>query len=409
MPQRTPAPRAVVIALATWILFGVAVLTIPARPLLAQGQQHGNVHSDTTHSDTTQTDTTATSSTGGGTMQPMCAQGCGGGGGGGAHAALLISPDGSTTPSRTGRTGGYTASFDAWNAGTASATYFFSCSDHGSVSCTSLNRTSANLAANAHVTVTATYSVGSAGTGVLAVVGGSETSGAQGDSGYVQVPVTTPVWEVTIIPSQTTTGTRMGGHGGYSDVFKVKNTGQNGGTVTFGCSSVTPVICHGVSLSSTTLAAGDSIDITVSDSIGAVSTTATGAVKLTATISTFSATGTTTVPAAHYEVAISPIDDTVETGAGVSDTASFLVRNLGAVSVWTTFPTCSATGVVACGTLPGGRTILAGDSAVVDLPFQATGEGTGSLSLSARENESYDTATAAVHAVTYAVAVTPGF
>ncbi|MGE3527269.1 MAG: hypothetical protein AB7I33_15220 [Gemmatimonadales bacterium] len=98
---------------------------------------------------------------------------------------VSVTPDNITTTTRTTNTGGYQQSFLVRNLGTNADQYFIECQGHTNVTCTNVTPSSVSLASGAQTSVTATYSVGSVGTGRLVV----QAVGEAEDTGYVNVPV----------------------------------------------------------------------------------------------------------------------------------------------------------------------------------------------------------------------------
>jgi RHS repeat-associated protein len=102
---------------------------------------------------------------------------------------VSVTPQGSTTANRTTHTTGYTQSFRVQNEGSASQTFTFTCGGASGVACTSVSQSSATLAGNTFINVTATYSTANEGTGQLYF----RATGPQStDQGYVWVPILLP-------------------------------------------------------------------------------------------------------------------------------------------------------------------------------------------------------------------------
>ena len=100
----------------------------------------------------------------------------------------VVTPQGTTTPTRSANTNGYTATFTVKNAGYYTDTWNTSaCTGYVNVTCTGTNPSSVTLAAGASQTVTASYNVKGPGTGRLAL---SAVSAHSNGGGWYAVPVT---------------------------------------------------------------------------------------------------------------------------------------------------------------------------------------------------------------------------
>jgi len=100
----------------------------------------------------------------------------------------VVTPQGTTTPSRSANTNGYTATFTVKNVGYYTDTLNTSaCTGYVNVTCTGTNPSSVTLAAGASQTVTASYNVQGSGTGRLAL---SAVSAHSSGGGWYAVPVT---------------------------------------------------------------------------------------------------------------------------------------------------------------------------------------------------------------------------
>ena len=102
---------------------------------------------------------------------------------------VAVTPDGTSTPNRTIHTPGFTQVFKVLNEGTSSQTFTFTCVGASNVTCTNLSTTSATIAGNAFLNVTATYATLNEGTGSLTF---TATGPQSTDQGSVIVPVVLP-------------------------------------------------------------------------------------------------------------------------------------------------------------------------------------------------------------------------
>ena len=158
------------------------------------------------------------------------------------YYGVSVTPDG-TQVSWPSNTSGHTAQFTVTNAGNTSNTFNLSCTTSGSVSCTGLSASSVTYGAGVSGTVTATYSVGDPGSGVLILtaVGGG---GAQ-DNGSYNVTVTAPpppAPAVSVTPDGVTAPNRPANTAGYSQTFTITNTGNVQTTYTLSCGGASNVI-----------------------------------------------------------------------------------------------------------------------------------------------------------------------
>jgi len=164
--------------------------------------------------------------------------------------AVSVTPDGGTA-TWTSNTGGHQSTFTVTNTGTCQDTYSFNPATTGPITGVTLDKTSYTLSPGAHITVTATYSVGAPGSGVLTLAADGNSS----DQGYFNVTVQA-AYQVTVTPKGTTTPTRPATTGGYSAVFTVQNTGQNSDTYAISCGSTGSVTCTRTSATSLPLGSG---------------------------------------------------------------------------------------------------------------------------------------------------------
>ena len=117
----------------------------------------------------------------------------------GVLPVIAVTPDGTATPTQAANTTDLRAVFTVRNIGSSSATYTLSCAGLTNVTCTGLSKSSMTLGVGISDTVTATYSVGSPGTGTLSL---TAVSGPASDNGSYTVPVSaSPV--VSLAPNNT--------------------------------------------------------------------------------------------------------------------------------------------------------------------------------------------------------------
>jgi len=181
--------------------------------------------------------------------------------------AIVVTPQGSSTPTRAANTSGYSQVFTITLTGELGDTYSISCVGAGGVTCTGTSVGSVTLTDQTGDTaqVAATYSVGAAGTGTLTLSAtGSQTSG----SGYVSVPI--QLHAVSVTPDGGSGGTRVPNTGDYTLTYVVHNTGSGSDTFGVACSSSSHVVCMAVGPVSVALAHGDSAAVTVGYSVSSV-------------------------------------------------------------------------------------------------------------------------------------------
>ena len=172
--------------------------------------------------------------------------------------AVSVSPKGTAVTLQT-NTSGHTATFTVQNTGTCPDTYAFSYTATGPISGVSLDKSSAFLAANGgQTTVTATYTVGAAGTGELDLAARGNTGGAT-DAGWYNVTAAPP--SVSVASDGSAIEAAAGAN--KSVAFTVTNTGPNSDTYTLACAVTGSGTCVSVSRSSASLNPGQSVPDTV--------------------------------------------------------------------------------------------------------------------------------------------------
>ncbi len=110
-------------------------------------------------------------------ITPQCQSGC---------VGVEVTPDGASVPQQP-NTGPFTATFSVENTGSLAATYNFSCSATGGISCGPVNPTSKNMAGFAETVVSVTYQVGATGGTLRLTATGPDT-----DQGLYNVNVWGP-------------------------------------------------------------------------------------------------------------------------------------------------------------------------------------------------------------------------
>src|SRR5437899_2118726 len=103
----------------------------------------------------------------------------------GSRAQVIVTPDGQQTATRLGHTGGYTAQFTVTSIYSAGTSYSISCVGSTGVTCNNVSPSSLSLGPYGQAYVTATYSVGTTGSGRLTV----SASGSFSDNGWYSVPI----------------------------------------------------------------------------------------------------------------------------------------------------------------------------------------------------------------------------
>jgi RHS repeat-associated protein len=296
---------------------------------------------------------------------------------------VAVTPDGSTTATRTPNTNTYTATFTVKNNGTSTVTYTLTRESSSNITTTGQTYATVTLAAGASINVDVSYNVGAAGSGYVKLW----AEGSNGiDSGTWNVPVG-PTAKVT--PDGGAAPNRVTNTNGYSQNFTVKNEGTAQTTFALTCGGSSNITCTGVTPSSVTLAAGaQNPDVIASYNVGA---TGTGTLKVTATGGIGSDTGWYSVPIISYAVAVTPDSgEALLHQPNKSGGTSFTVRNTGTQTDTFTF-SCAASGNITCDkdgfgypTITPSSAILAGGAQTsVSVGFQTAESGTGRVYLGA--------------------------
>lgn len=105
-----------------------------------------------------------------------------------AQVGVSVTPDGQMTAQRPANSGPYNADFFVKNTSGGSDVFDIACSGLVNVTCTGVSQSVVSLAAGDSALVTATYTVGGAGTGELDLTASSQFTFSW-DEGYYQVPV----------------------------------------------------------------------------------------------------------------------------------------------------------------------------------------------------------------------------
>jgi len=332
--------------------------------------------------------------------------------GGGNPPGVAVTPDGQAAPARAANRGGYTATFTVQNLGSDAAAFEIACSGAPNVSCTSVDKGSVSLVGGASTTVTATYAVGSLGTGTLTL---TASNGQVSNPGSYSIPV---AYQVAVGPDGATSAQRRTNTGSYTESFAIQNTGTLQDTYSLSCGGAAPVTCSGVSVPSVTLAPNAATTVTVTYSVGAVGT---GTLNLQAASGTAASdSGSYAVPVASWSVAVTPDGAAApqrrENTGGY--TASFTVQNTGTAQDTYTL-TCGGATNVTCGGLTIGGvaatsvTLAGGTSATVVASYGVGAPGTGTLSLTAAGTtapagaQASDAGSYSVPVASWMVAVTP--
>jgi RHS repeat-associated protein len=309
-----------------------------------------------------------------------------------------VTPNSGTTPTRQANTGGHSATFTVKNTGSAQATFSFTRSCSGGVTCGTAPG-NVTLNAGAQTTVNQSYSVGSPGTGTITLTANGTNAS---DNGSYSVPIVSYGVEVT--PNSGTTPTRQANTGGHSATFTVKNTGSAQATFSFTRSCSGGVTC-GTAPGNVTLNAGAQTTVSQSYSVGSPGT---GTITLTANGTNASDNGSYSVPIVSYGVEVTPNSGTTPTRQANTGghSATFTVKNTGSAQATFSF-TRSCSGGVTCGSAPGNVTLNAGAQTTVNQSYSVGSPGTGSITLTANGTNASDNGSYSVPIVSYGVEVTP--
>ncbi|HXG95914.1 MAG TPA: RHS repeat-associated core domain-containing protein [Gemmatimonadales bacterium] len=310
--------------------------------------------------------------------------------------SVSVSPDGAaeTQPINTSN---LTIDFNVTNTGICDDTYGIVVTRSGSVTSASPSASNLFLAAGTGGTITVTYSVGAAGSGVVKLT--ASGSFAVSDTGTLNVTVVAP--GVAVTPDGGAAPPRPANTGGYGQTFTVTNTGATALSVTFSCGG-TGVTCTGTSLSSASLSGGADTAVTAFYGVGAAGT---GTLRLTAAGGGVSDSGTYVVPIISRAVAVRAELPQRQHFAGVPGSQRFFVKNLQpATAVYSLSAVCSGT-ITGCGATPGVDTLLAYESRVVTANYTLgagdTTNATVRIKATDQANSAFrDSGTVAVRAVT---------
>jgi len=313
---------------------------------------------------------------------------------------VQVTPDGSSTATRTPLTNNYTATFTVKNTLTSTATFALTRESSANVTTTGQDYTSVTLAPQATINVNVYYNVGAAGSGYVRLW--AEGSGAF-DSGTWNVPVG-PSAQVT--PDGGTTADRQANTGGYGETFTITNREAAPVTFTLSCAGSAIVTCSGVSPSSVNVGGGAQTTATATYSVGAAGS---GTLTLTATGGVDSDQGSYNVPVVSYGVVVTPDGSgaTVRRANTSGYSQVFTVQNTGSGNNIYTL-TCNGSSNITCTSLSQ-TSVSLGTLASTDVTaFYSVGvEGLGTLSLTAVGTNAMDGGSWSVPVEQYLVAVTP--
>jgi RHS repeat-associated protein len=305
--------------------------------------------------------------------------------------SVATTPDGSAV-TKPANTSGNTSVFTVTNVGLCQDIFSLTSAATGPISGVSLSTTSVTLAPGANTNVTATYSVGPPGSGVLTLTAHGGIGGESNNGTYNVTAA--PPYAVAVTPDGSSTANRTAYTGGYSETFTVKNTGLSSNTYTIGCSGGTNVTCTGTSVPSVTLASGAQTNVTASYSVGAPGT---GVLSLSATGNGATDGGSYNVPVVAYGVAVTPDGATATARAANSGgySESFTVTNTGTLSNTYTLSCSGSSNVTCTGTTPPTNpvTVAAGASYGVSANYNVGAAGTGLLTLTATGTNASDAGT----------------
>ncbi len=290
-----------------------------------------------------------------------------------AQVAVQVSPGSQADPTiRLAGTAGNTVTFQVLNNGTFDTRYSISCFGTGSVISVSCDLVSPLIAAGDLRTVTATFTVASAGTGTVQLTAtATSPTGAEG-AGRWNVTVANPAASVTantptayLVPNSASTLS-----------FIIQNTGQATTSYTLvpACSGTGVSAGCTVSPSSVTFSSLQNQTATVSFST--LGPGGTGSVSLQmqyngATLA--QATSSVILPKA----AVTPDGLAVTVAPNAGQSHAFTVLNNGtASSIYTLAAVCSGAGVSGCAVSPSTLNLAQGASGVVSVTYNSQGPGT---------------------------------
>jgi hypothetical protein len=267
-------------------------------------------------------------------------------GGADAQVSVQVVPDNGSHPHPTARlinTSGHTVTFTVINSGTIDTRYAISCTRTGSVTSVSCSPTSPLIAEGDSRVITATFAVGSAGTGRITLTAtATQPTGASAVGG----------WDITVANPAASVTPDNGGAGinpGSGSVnFTVTNTGAAATTfsLTAGCSGTAVTGCSPAQ-SSVTLAGGAEQNVAVNVTGQAHGTS--GKVVLRALYGGIVRdTGYVNVVVAGASVTPDATPVTLPPNSS-QEAFTFAVRNTGtATTTYALTIACSGTGIQSC-------------------------------------------------------------
>jgi len=187
--------------------------------------------------------------------------------------SVSVTPDGGSAQ-WAANTNGHTATFTVYNTGACNDNYTFSYTVSGTISGVSLDKTSAPVLVGDNTTVTATYNVGSAGSGVLTLKANGTTLGSNGlkaaDNGYFNVTVTPPPPppQIAVTPDAGTASAPLFSQNNTVSFTVAETGGGTGDNVSFTCTP-SGAVSSCVPPSSVPLGPGGSTNVSVSYNVGA--------------------------------------------------------------------------------------------------------------------------------------------
>ena len=299
---------------------------------------------------------------------------------------VAVTPDGSTTPTRGDKLGGYPDTFTVQNTGVNSATFNLSCSALSPSVCRTVAPTSITLSAGATGTVIVTDSIApisttATGRITLTATGTGSATGVS-DAGYVNVAAAHLA--VAVTPDGGSAELAKSSNGTLQ--FVVKNVGYMSETIGLACAGSGGMGC--TNPGSRTLAVGDSSVVGLAVSTGA--TEGAEGVTLTGAVGHASDNGSYTVQVVHYSVAVAP-DSQWEAHPrveGASGADTFIVHNTSSGSTSQQISlACTGNSRLTCTSGSLGTVSLApGDSALVVSAYTTTvtgSSGSGMMTLTA--------------------------
>jgi len=187
--------------------------------------------------------------------------------------SVSVTPDGGSAQ-WPANTNGHTATFTVYNTGACNDTYTFSYTLSGPISGVSLDKTSASVTVGNSTTVTATYNVGSAGSGVLTLKANGTTLGSDGlkaaDNGHFDVTVTPPPPppQIAVTPDAGTATASLYSQNNTVSFTVAETGGGTGDQVSFTCTP-SGAVTSCMPPSPVSLGPGGSTPVSVSYNVGA--------------------------------------------------------------------------------------------------------------------------------------------